>query len=183
VFRGSGRRIVETLGTEDDPVIRNDLLDIVELLARDHPADIVDAADTLVSLLEEPMADDRKAQLLGILAIVAESEEAAVAEAIEPVIPTVIGSLGADDPALRAAAVNLLMYIWNYHTAAVESAIPELMTLLDDEHESTRGSAVWVLGRIGGEDELSRLETICDSDPSPEVRTTALQAIERILHE
>lgn len=175
-------QIIDLVETEDDPVIKGDLIRIIKLLAREGPAEVVDAVRPLTAMLTGTPAieEERKAEVMAALAAIADGEEAAVADAVEPAIPDVIDALDAEGASTRAAAASLLMYVCAHHGEAVEPAVPRLIALLDDDHEPVRGSAAWVLGHVGGADARDRLETTRNSDSSHDVRITASQAIDHI---
>ena len=76
--------------------------------------------------------------------------------------------------AVRKRAIGALA---RFRDARVVDA---LTTALLDQNEEVRQSAAAGLGEVGDERVVSKLEQLADKDSSSDVRTAAVQAIERI---
>lgn len=170
-------RFVDVLENEDTLVIE-EVLDALVLLAEDSPAELRDAVPALVGVLEGPADDDLKATALLALGFVADLDEAAVADAVEPALPAVRELLDADDPRTRGAAMDLLMYVAERYPDAIDART--LVDRLDDEHAVVRGSAARVLGIVGDDDARPHLEALTEESDDRSVRRAATRAIEAI---
>lgn len=178
---GETDELVELLRTEPSPLPHDELLEIVAVIAQERPAAITEAIDPLVELLRaESETAETKATAAWILALLSEVNEDRVTDAVRPVVPTVIDLLDADDTPARGAAASLLMYVADRHPDRVVAATEPLLVLLDDDAPFIRGSAAWVLGRVGDIDIRDRLADVAESDPDEEVREAASQAVELI---
>jgi hypothetical protein len=92
------------------------------------------------------------------------------------VINALINALGYSDPAIREFALLSL------GSVGVESVVPNILPLLQDESTMVRRAAVWGLGRLGQELAISYLRNIEKFDPERIVREQARLSLEELEH-
>ncbi|WP_170977493.1 HEAT repeat domain-containing protein, partial [Halorussus salinisoli] len=101
-----------------------------------------------------------------------------VATALSSSVTTLETRLSDSEARVRAAAASLLSYIAEHDAELVSSAVPDVVDLLDDDYEFVRASAALALGYTGENAAVEALEECASSDPSADVRSAAIEAVD-----
>lgn len=164
-----------------DPLVepRAALLAALAAVAERDPAAVAAGADRIAVALGEREYPELQRRAARTLALSADADAAAVADAVEPYLDDLREMLRTDDPAVRAAAVGLLAYVAEHRPRAVANAAGEaVLDCASDDSEPVRAGAVWCLlflrGEVAGAQDA--LREIAREDPSEEIRQVAAQA-------
>jgi len=183
----------ETVADNIDPVIvflksdgpasvRALMLDLLRAVAEWRPDTHPDAE--LVAELGQVLETSADSLVQGraalVLALAGDARTDSVVETVRPRLPVLIDLLDADEPEARHAAAILLSFLAERDPDPVMAAKDPLLGLLEDDQVFVRGSAIWTLKYLGGDDVLSAVETVAASDPDEEVQRLASEVAQSI---
>lgn len=205
-----GRRVAVTSDRRRDRA-----LDILKRIARAEPQVVAPYVGELADLLADG-SDEHRRSLLLMLSALAESDPAAVEEAIEPAgslltsetdrsiqttavrflalaaeghprdvsktirVANLADLLEAADSDARGGAVGVLAYVAEHDPEAVGRMTGRVRSLIDDNASFVRGNAIWTLAALNDRASIAQIEERAQSDPDPEVRTVAAEALDSL---
>jgi HEAT repeat protein len=158
-----------------DPQIRGVVLDVFAALADPAPDAVVAHLPSITeSLTAGSSTTERAITALGALV---QERPVEVTDAMEPHAADIAERLDSDDREVRSLAAGLLSYLAETSPDAVAPHAPAVRERLADPYPPTRGNAVWVLAELGEAEDLDRVATLREDDPSEEVRAAAREAL------
>lgn len=172
--------VFDTIASDSLVGQRTALLDALAAIAEHDPEVVIDGANPIGESLEATEYPKLQRQAAHVLALGADADVDTIWGAVEDRLPQLQRMLGADEPAVRAAAIGLLSYVAEHRPRKVAKAADErLLDCIEDEYEPVRAGAVWCLRflreEVDGADDA--LRTAARTDASAEIQQLAAETI------
>lgn len=180
----ASRETVPTMATvlsrEASTPVRRNLLDAIGAVAEADPAAAAPAIDAVVEVLVETHNDELKSKASWTLAWIAEGAQDEVVSSVSERTSSLFPTLETTDDDLRGGVLALFSHVAELDPDAVEPAVPQIRSLLDDDSRSIRGAAVWTLAYAGTAEDRNRIREMAAADPDPDVRAAAHDVLQYV---
>lgn len=163
------------------PEVRRACLGFLGTVARSEPGSL---RDRVTAVSEYAAAENERVAgtAAWTLAALADAYPADVSAAMESQVGSVLDLLWSDAAETRGHALGLLAYLAEEGLPEnhVQRMEPRLVDLLSDDHDFVRVGAVLTLESLRAAGALDELERMSETDPDPEVRQAATEAVRAI---